>query len=280
MMINTGCEVDYRFRNGFILEPEHLHTLVSKIKERYPSEELLFRITKSDSYIYITTDINDVLDEENGSSNFIKKIELLIKNENIIEFNLCFEKNEDTLLRIKGSNRDNIYLLYNEIKTYVEKDITTVKLFFKKDSFSRLVLFITTIPLIGCMLLLISLLRNKRLFDESNELAKEVLSSQDISLKLNYLIEKDTRYKNSISFSQMKYFEYMMVGTLLIMLLSMVFRSFIGKDSAFRITDYFLFGKQRDIYEKKVKFKNNVLWTVFIGLVISVVAGVIVAKLT
>ncbi len=44
-MINKGCEVNYSFQNGFILGEEQLQTLSSKIKERYPKEELIYKIT-------------------------------------------------------------------------------------------------------------------------------------------------------------------------------------------------------------------------------------------
>ena len=51
-MINKGCEVNCCFENGFILGEEHLQTLSSKIRERYPEEELIYKITKSHSYVF------------------------------------------------------------------------------------------------------------------------------------------------------------------------------------------------------------------------------------
>ncbi len=132
-MINKGCEVNYSFQNGFILGEEQLQTLSSKIKERYPKEELIYKITKSDSYVFQTVDINEIFKEENGNGNFIKKLDMIMDNGDIINFSLCFEKGEDTSLKITGDNKDKIYLLYNEIKTYVEKEVTTVRTFLKYD---------------------------------------------------------------------------------------------------------------------------------------------------
>ena len=110
-MINKGCEVNYSFQNGFILGEEQLQTLSSKIKERYPKEELIYKITKSDSYVFQTVDINEIFKEENGNGNFIKKLDMIMDNGDIINFSLCFEKGEDTSLKITGDNKDKIYLL-------------------------------------------------------------------------------------------------------------------------------------------------------------------------
>ena len=103
-MINKGCEVNYSFQNGFILGEEQLQTLSSKIKERYPKEELIYKITKSDSYVFQTVDINEIFKEENGNGNFIKKLDMIMDNGDIINFSLCFEKGEDTSLKITGDN--------------------------------------------------------------------------------------------------------------------------------------------------------------------------------
>ena len=55
---------------------------------------------------------------------------------------------------------------------------------------------------------------------------------------------------------------------------------FLKKGSAFRITDYFLFGKQKEVYNKKLKLKNQIIWTVVVGLFISIIAGFIVYFMT
>ena len=188
-MVNLGCEVDYTFKNGFILGDEHLHTITSKIKERFPNEELVYRITRNDSYVYLSSDVDDIINEENGSSNYIKKLEFILNVSETLHFNLCFEKNEDTSLRITGSDRDKIYLLYNDIKTYVEKDITTVKLFINNDLSSKFY-GAPLIPLLGVFACFIYSFSKENAYANAALIA---LESNDLGIKLNYLIEDRIR---------------------------------------------------------------------------------------
>lgn len=273
-MINKGCEVNYSFQNGFILGEEQLQTLSSKIKDRYPKEELIYKITKSDSYVFQTVDINEIFKEENSNGNFIKKLDMIMDNGDIINFNLCFEKGEDTSLKITGDNRDKIYLLYNEIKTYVEKEVTTVKTFLKYDILKGICYIVSILSLLGCMLLMMSSLFHNRV-----EKAKEVLDSSDLAIKLNYLIEQQVSASNDVE-EYMYTFIPIAVIAMFLIVIPILLKFLWGKNGVLRITDYFLFGKQKNIYDKKVKVKNNIIWTVGVGLVISIIGGFIVYFLT
>ena len=49
-----------------------------------------------------------------------------------------------------------------------------------------------------------------------------------------------------------------------------------GKKGVLRLDDYFLIGKQKNVYDKKMKMRNNLIWTIGIGLVVSIVGGLLV----
>lgn len=273
-MINKGCEVNYSFQNGFILGEEQLQTLSSKIKERYPKEELIYKITKSDSYVFQTVDINEIFKEENGNGNFIKKLDMIMDNGDIINFSLCFEKGEDTSLKITGDNKDKIYLLYNEIKTYVEKEVTTVRTFLKYDILKGICYIVSILSLLSCMLLMVSSLLHNRA-----EKVKDVLESSDLAIKLNYLIEVQASASKDVE-EYMYIFIPIAVIAIILMIIPILLKFLWGKSGVLRITDYFLFGKQKNIYDKKVKVKNNIIWTIGVGLIISIIGGFIVYFIT
>lgn len=272
-MINKGCEVNYCFKNGFILGEEHLQILSSKIKERYTEEELIYRITKNNSYIFQTLDINEIFKEENSNANIINKLEIIIDNNDTINFSLCFEKGENTSLKIIGTNKDKIFLLYNEIKTYIEKEITTVKIFIKKENLIDIFLGISSL----IALVFVFILEQSTPFDKTE--VEDILNSSNISIKLNFLIEKQSY--NSIYFEKNKNILIPIIVTLcFFLLIGILLKIFINKNTTLGITDYFLFGKQKNVYEKKIKTRNNIIWTIGIGLVVSIVAGFFVYFLT
>lgn len=273
-MVNNGCEVTYSFQNGFILGEEQLQTLSSKIKERYPKEELIYRITKNDSYVFQTLDINEIFKEENGNGNFIKTLDMIIDNGDIINFNLCFEKGEDTSLTIIGNNRDKIYLLYNEIKTYVEKEVTTVRTFLKYDILKGICYIVSILVLFGYILFMMS-----SIFDNRVEKVKDVLDTSNLAIKLNYLIERQINASKEAE-EDIYIFVPIVVIAILLIIIPILLKFLWGKNGVLRITDYFLFGKQKNIYDKKVKVKNNIIWTVVVGLVISIIGGFIVYFIT
>lgn len=266
-MINKGCEVNYSFQNGFILGEEQLQTLSSKIKERYPKEELIYKITKGDSYVFQTLDINEIFKEENSNGNFIKKLDMIMNNDDIINFDLCFEKGEDTSLKIIGDNKDRIYLLYNEIKTYVENEVTTVKTFLKYDILKGVCFLVSILLMVGCMLFMMSSLFHSRV-----EKVRDVLDSSDLAIKLNYLIEQQVNTSKDAE-EYMYFFIPISVIAVFLVVIPVLMKFLWGKNGVLRITDYFLFGKQKNIYDKKVKVKNNIIWSVGVGLVISIFGG-------
>lgn len=271
-MVNKGCEVSCCFTKGFILSEEHLQTVSSMIRERY-AEELIYKITKSDSYIYQTLDINEIFKEENSNANLINKLVISIENGDIINFYLCFEKGKASTLKITGADKDKIFLLYNEIKTYVEKEITTIKTFRTYDTLQSICSILSTFLMIGCFLLVQLMATNS--LSVGVEETEKVINSSDVFVKLNYLIAQqgDTDEKSA---KYMHIFLPVMFISLLLIFLPKLVEFLWGKKGVLRLDDYFLIGKQKNVYDKKIKMRNNIIWTIGIGLLVSIVAGLLV----
>lgn len=270
VMINKGCEVDCYFKNGFILGEEHLQTLSSMIKNRYAEEDLIYKITKSSSYIYQTSEIEEIFKEENSKANLINKLEIVIDNEDKVKFDLCFEKGEYSYLRIMGVDKDIVFLLYNEIKTYVEKEIAIKKVFLSYYTLQSICSSISSLLLLGSMFFALGGLVNPK-----SEGVSEALNSSDILFKLNYLISQ----QSNTGINNKKYvyiFFPIALISILVLFVPKILNFFWGKNGALRITDYFLFGKQKTVYDKKIKVKNNFIWSIGIGFLVSIVAGFVV----
>lgn len=270
-MVNKGCEVSYCFNKGFILNEEHLQTMSSMIHERY-TEELLYKITKSDSYIYQTSDINEIFKEENSNANLISKLVVVIDNGDIINFNLCFEKGEASTLKIIGEDKDKIFLLYNEIKTYVEKEITTIRIFLAYDTLQSVCSFLSTFLMLGILFLMLVLTTSMSVGTEEIE---EVINSSDVLVKLNYLIAQRGTTDEELTKYMYIFLPIMLIAVSIVFLPKLV-KFLWGKKGVLRLDDYFLIGKQKNVYEKKVKMRNNIIWTVGIGFLVSIVAGLLV----
>lgn len=273
-MINKGCEVNYYFKNGFILSEEHLQTLSSMIKGRYAEEELIYRITKSSSYIYQTSDIDEIFKEENSKANLINKLDIIIDNEDRIKFSLCFEKGEYSCLRIIGVDKDNVFLLYNEIKTYVEKEITTVKTFLSYYALQSICSSVSSLLLLSGMLYMFMGIINAK-----TEGLNEALNSSDVMAKLNFIISQQNNNGINNKRDMYVFLPIAVISTLLLFIPKML-NFFLSKNGVLRITDYFLFGKQKNVYDKKIKVKNNVIWSIGIGFLVSIVAGFFVYVFT
>lgn len=271
-MVNKGCEVSYCFSKGFILNEEHLQTISSMIRERY-TEELVYKITKSDSYIYQTSDINEIFKEENSNANLINKLVVAIDNSDIINFQLCFEKGKPSTLKIVGEDKDKIFLLYNEIKTYVEKEITIIKTFLAYDTLQSICSILSTFLMLGCFVFMQLMLKNSLSVGTAE--SEKAINSSDILVKLNYLIvQLGNTDEKSVEYLHI--FWPVMFGSIVLIFLPKIVEFLWGKKGVLRLDDYFLIGKQKNVYDKKMKMRNNLIWTIGIGLVVSIVGGLLV----
>lgn len=253
-----AANVDYEFKNFFELNEERLRRIHSILKNRVNdsnSENINFRVTRVDNLVYITKNIDDIINEENDSVSKIISLEVYFGDESN-RVSLFFKNKDGASMRITGSDRDNVFLLSSELKEYINKEVATIKnwnnLNFKEVAISSLI-FIS-----GFFLYKVKYLK------ENNEsVIANALSSQDVNVKLDYII---SHLSNT----------FQVTSPVLIMLLVTAF--FIVTTSIFPISRFinyffprnlFLVGKQLSIIEKRRKTNSNIFWVVIVGGTIS-----------
>lgn len=264
-----GSFARYTFERGFILAEEHLRTIASILRERYPNELVTYTITKNNSFEYKTSDLEDVLKEENGKANGIIAIKIEIENEDNVYVALYFEKGTETILAIRSNDRDTSYLLYNELKTYIEKESTIIRSFISSQSFYNIIQYLILIPIfVG-----FSYFINRDYF--SNIESIKAIQTNDIIYKLNYLIEERQGYAN-----ETKTIYIILLVIIAIFLVPHILILFFGKKGIFIISDYILIGKEISEYEKKIKLRSNIIWTIIIGMLVSIMGSLLVFFIT
>lgn len=263
-----GAYVEHDFEKGFLLGEEQLrkiHDLVNnRISTIAGSPKVIFKVSRGDSYSYTTNLVEDVVQEDNEDWRAIKKLNIIVKEKDIFDFEMVFSKS-GLNITITGDDRDSVYLLFSDLREYIKNEVLTRKTI-DRDSARLLNMMLLMISTVG--VLLYSLTNN--FYDEKP--LDTILKSQNIIEKLNYLIEVR---KPKVE----KYNIYMLIGIMAFMLLSIT--DFIPKAwSAIFPVNEFCFGKRKLILEKRAKFWSNIMWVVIVGAIVSVVAGLAVWKMT
>lgn len=273
-MIAEGCEVNYSFKKGFILNEEHIKYISAIIHTRY-DEKIIYKIVKSNSYIYQTEHINELLNEENGKANFINELDIIMNKKGELCLCLCFKKGMPSVLKIIGTEKDKVFMLYNELKNYIEKEVTTVRTFSLSNTFKGVCLVLSMGLLFVGVLFYMYFLSNT-----ISDGLEEVISSSDIMVKLNYIIAHQGG-ADVITFEKYKFvFLPIILLSFLLIFFSDLFEVFWGKNGILVRTDYFLIGNQRNLYYKRTNMWNNVIWVIGVGFIVGVLAGLLVYFIT
>ena len=179
---------------------------------------------------------------------------------------LNFDEDKVNLV-INGENRDDVFLLFSELKEYLSNEICIIK--WTHRNLSEFYWYLPLIMIFLCMVLVIYIVQSSNVSDES---LNNILQSSDINEKINYLIQT-----KSEDFSP--YVEIILV-LLPLSLFSMIFRKNIDKFiSYFFPYNLFLFGKEIDRYKKRLDVRSKLFWIIFIGLILSVMGSYIVSKI-
>lgn len=265
--------VKYKFTRGFILNEENLRNIHDILSKRLTGEDvqISYHIFREDSYSYITKDINDIFKETNNKGYKISDFKIASK-ENGLEFHLDFS-NDGCELKVEGENRDLVFLLSSDIKNHYKNNIATSLIssykLWKTDFFriGILILFLTTI-----FFYFSSTLGAINSFKVDEKVLKDILETDDINSKLNFLITKNN--SNNL-LEEIPVNIWLMLSLPIVMLLHITgLFKVIMKNVA--PTNIYLIGKEKDIQEKMKRIKSNIMWGVVIAFVISVGASLFV----
>jgi len=260
-----GSSAKHVFTKGFIIESNHLQTIESMIRERFQGCIISYEVTFNNSNVYTTGLLDDVVSEENSTTKNITKLEISATIENEFSLKINFEKDEKIKLSMTGENRDLTFLLFNQMKTYIDNEIAIVRRW--KHS-SDMYFFVVTITLIFVVVAFLGPMIQSEI--RSVDITG-VLATDDLGEKLNFLIEYQ------ITSGQHDFtFPLILSGIAVsVLILSGIAIRFVRP-----ISDYFLIGKEISKYEKKVETRQRVIWGIVVTTIISVAGGIVVFFIT
>lgn len=199
--------VVHSFRGGFLLDETRLRKIkdiVESREKKSPDSKLIYRVYRGDSYSYETETVDDVVNEDNEDWRRITRLVLHISRpapsptleahttseaaeNNDLHFRLSFSDKEGCELRIAANDRDRVFLLFSDLRDYVQNEVTITRTIDQETS--RFLGMLTSLVLI---MLTMAAVAYTLLHVEPTSLA-QVLRNPDIGAKLNYLIEQKTR---------------------------------------------------------------------------------------
>ncbi len=264
-----GAFVEHSFEAGFILDEERLRKIreivATRLANHNPVLSPKFKVFRGDSYSYITESLEDVILEDNDDWRKITKLEILVEQKDDIEFRLSFSK-DGIKLNINGENRDEVFLIFSDLREYIKNDVTIN--FWHKYLHKVAPILLILLMLGGLLFVLWGLYPTA-----NSENWQQVLKSDEIQLKLNYLVEQE---KTRIMPRGIFYWAIAMAFLFLIVTTDIAENSF----HYFFPNNEFFFGKRKQMFEKKKNLLSNILWIVLVGLVVSILGGIIVWYVT
>jgi len=274
--------IDFELKKGFILDEERirkLHDILCKrIDEIDKDLKPIYTVYRDDYYTYETEDITDIIKEENCKRNKINELTIKVEKEKSIDFNLYLSYDKRTKLHIEGEDRDIVFLLASDVKDFLKADVHTV-INFKQllSPFYRLIGLIAMA--VSTIILFVS--TKKLSYSMVSDSVKELINEGSINDKLNYLIncEIETKYGSINSYTTI--ITILLFISIISLILSIYKKNIINKCVNYFFPSYlFLIGNEILRYKKMKELRGKILWTIIVGVIVSVIAGIIVTRIS
>jgi hypothetical protein len=266
-----GAFVDNEFTKGYILDEERLRKineiLITRGSQIHNECQPMYKIYKADSFSYTTENLEKILQENNADWEKIERITIFMKYNDDFLLNLDFG-DENIKLHIEGKERDIVFLIFSEIKQYIGNEVAVIKPLITKKMKPFIPLFFSLIIVI---FLMFSMFNNDTFTTKTSISKDNALGSQDINLKINYLIETQTDPSSA------KSLPYLLIGMLFAMFIPVIGVDFLLKPIRYLFPNHiFLIGKEIEKHKKRISLRQNLLWVVIIGTLVGIGAGLFV----
>jgi len=273
-----GAHVDFEFKRDFMIDEERLRSIHNIIYDRMDKEYKLkpvYMIYCTDNYVYTTDSIEDILKEENNEFKKITRLKIIPEqNTNNFKFTLEFNSKQTydieatTTLKVEGEDRDFVFLFFSDLKTYLISEVNT-----RRKISLKILGLIRILPLFSILIIPSYFLFDNNVFERDI-----ALNTQDINIKLNYII-------NNIAikgFSNYRTLYYLLIPVLILISYSESFSITLNKVISQYLypSNLFLFGKELTRFNKILDLRSKIIWGEIVTLIISVLASLIVFKLT
>jgi len=139
-----------------------------------------YSVGRADGYSYVSDDLQSVLGEENRKGQRLNRIVIRARSPDLhLALTFDSEAYTPTRLEVTGSEQDAIGLLIGDVRAYVASCVTNVRVV------SRWI----RIPVLLLLALVLTRLVPAPASRPVDTRVGEVLKSQDVHVKLNYIIE-------------------------------------------------------------------------------------------
>jgi flagellar basal body-associated protein FliL len=256
--------VEHEFKKAYLLDEERLRKVNSILTNRSPTvpdtSAHMYKVFRSDSYSYATDSVDMILKEDNPEWAKIEKLE--VSSSKIEKFRLLLVFGKDgTKLEIEGEDRDQVFLLFSDIKEYLNAEVNT------RWKASERIISLSLMVLTLFALTIVFYFTTSKGYDEEG--AKSAMQSTDIASKLNFIIQNQLQKDHSSSIG-------LVFPLLMLVMLATLTRVPRRIFCYFYPQNQFLIGKQKVIIEKRREFFSKVFWIIIIGLIVTVIGGILV----
>jgi len=257
-----AANVEYVFNKYFELDEEKLRRIHAIIKKRVNEKnqsDIEFLVKRIDNLVFITKNIDDIINETNDSTSKIQSIFISIKNDEQ-DLQVELSHRDGAALSLSGEDRDNVFLLSSELKEYISKEVANKRSLSWLQS--RFILPFTMVIFVAYCMYVVSAASA-----EVSVTLEQALHTSNIDEKLNYLILKASKSSES----------YKLLPALLIMF-TLLMLQLLPISKVLNILfpkNTFLFGKEIQTIERKKKLASNIFWGVIVAGVLSAVIAYI-----
>ncbi|MFH0771100.1 MAG: hypothetical protein V1933_00575 [Candidatus Omnitrophota bacterium] len=246
--------VRFKFEKGYIVDEAKFRKIndiiIKRLVEKELTTKLFCKIFRKDSFCFTTKNIDDLLKEDNWQNTRIIRVVLECKDESL-DFELDFDE-KGVSIRIEGKERDFVFLLYSDLKEFIQNEVATVRKINSLKTTSDMALI-----LVAATFLMISILM------KVPKIPAKILESSDIHEKLNFLIQRPGS-------PEPKSLLYMAPIVFLLLLSPSLLRRLFNYCYPYNV---FVIGKEIDTYEKRINIRSKLFWGVIVTPFISLIVG-------
>lgn len=254
------------------MDEEKLRKIHDIISKRINDNEVKYSIFRDDSFSFETKKLEDIVNQENSKLSKINEIRIKLDKTESLDLSLGFD-DSGVNLYIEGENRDNVFLLFSELKEYISNEVCTQRLTSKNLNRYMLYFFVTS-GIIFVISFIIILINTPKI---SNEVINNILQSNDTNEKLNLLIKDNFKEKFvGKDYSIFYQFLFFPIAAVIFIFSEQLFKVI----SFFFPANLFLFGKEYERYNKYLEIRSKIFWVIVLGLLISIIGSLIVWRVT